>query len=70
MDVIILTTTLLFFALPCIMEDAKPVVGKLGVILKKFSKFEIRIEGHTDNVPISNRSRYTIPCVVLLLAIG
>lgn len=41
-----------------IMEDARPVVGKLGIILKKFSKFDIRIEGHTDTVPISSRSRY------------
>lgn len=40
-----------------LMEGAKPVVRKLGIILKKFSKYEIRIEGHTDNVPISN-SRY------------
>lgn len=41
-----------------LMEEAKPVVGKLGVVLKKFSKYEIRIEGHTDNVPISSSSRY------------
>lgn len=41
-----------------LMKEAKPVIGKLGVILKKFSKYEIRIEGHTDNVPISSRNRY------------
>lgn len=40
-----------------LMEGARPVVRKLGIVLKKFSKYEIRIEGHTDNVPISN-SRY------------
>lgn len=40
-----------------LMKEAKPVVSKLGMILKKFSKNEIMIEGHTDNVPISS-NRY------------
>jgi chemotaxis protein MotB len=40
------------------MDDAKPIVKKLGAILKKFSKYEIKIEGHTDNVPISRSNRY------------
>jgi len=41
-----------------LIDGAKPVVDKLGAILKKFSQYEIRIEGHTDNVPISSRSRF------------
>lgn len=42
-----------------LMKEAKPMVAKLGVILKKFSKYEIKIEGHTDNVPISGGGRYS-----------
>lgn len=41
-----------------LMEEAKPIVRKLSVILKKFSKHEIKIEGHTDNVPTSGNGRY------------
>ena len=37
-----------------IREDALPVLDKVGVILGKYSGNIIEIEGHTDNVPISN----------------
>ncbi|MCR5788316.1 MAG: flagellar motor protein MotB [Lachnospiraceae bacterium] len=34
-------------------EESKPVLDKIGEILKKYGKSIIEIEGHTDNVPIS-----------------
>lgn len=40
-----------------IKKNAKPVLNKIGDILKLYSKHLIKIEGHTDNVPISS-SRY------------
>lgn len=36
-----------------IREDALPVLDKVGVILQKYTKGVIEIEGHTDNVPIT-----------------
>ncbi len=35
-------------------QQARPLMDKLGTILKKFSQNTIDIEGHTDNVPIHN----------------
>lgn len=37
-----------------IREDALPLVDKLSMILEQYSDNLIYIEGHTDNVPISN----------------
>lgn len=37
-----------------IREDAYPLVDKIGAILTNYSSNIIEIEGHTDNVPISN----------------
>ena len=37
-----------------IREDALPLVDKLSVILENYDSSLIDIEGHTDNVPISN----------------
>lgn len=37
-----------------IRKEAEPVLDKLGEILKIYDKYDIKIEGHTDNVPISN----------------
>ncbi len=37
-----------------IREDAIPLVDKLSMILENYSSNQIEIEGHTDNVPISN----------------
>ena len=37
-----------------IREDALPLVDKLALILEKYNNSLINIEGHTDNVPISN----------------
>lgn len=37
-----------------IREDAYPLVDKIGAILSNYDSNIIEIEGHTDNVPISN----------------
>ncbi len=37
-----------------IRVEAKPILDKLGTILKVYDKYEIKIEGHTDNMPINN----------------
>lgn len=37
-----------------IREDALPLVDKLSMILENYNSNQIEIEGHTDNVPISN----------------
>lgn len=39
-----------------IREDALPIVDKVGVILERYATGIIEIEGHTDNIPISNSS--------------
>lgn len=40
-----------------IKQNARPILNKIGDILKLYSKHLIKIEGHTDNVPISS-ARY------------
>ena len=37
-----------------IKEDAKPILNKASEVLKHFEDFEIKIEGHTDNVPMTD----------------
>ncbi len=37
-----------------IRDDAKPILLKVGDILKEYDKFGIEIIGHTDNVPIKS----------------
>lgn len=39
-----------------IMEQAKPILSKLGDVLGKFEGYTIEIVGHTDNVPMSSNS--------------
>lgn len=39
-----------------IKEDGNVLLDKLGIILEKYAKSTIEIEGHTDNVPIHNSS--------------
>lgn len=41
-----------------IKADAKPILNKIGDILKLYDDHLIKIEGHTDNVPITNSSTY------------
>ena len=36
-----------------IKTDSLPILDKIGVILRKYGKSIIEIEGHTDNVPIN-----------------
>lgn len=36
------------------LSDAKPVLSKVGDILKLYNDSLIKIEGHTDSVPVSN----------------
>lgn len=37
-----------------IRENALPILDKVGIILQRYAESVIEIEGHTDNVPISN----------------
>jgi chemotaxis protein MotB len=37
-----------------VREDAMPILDKVGLILQRYAESVIEIEGHTDNVPISN----------------
>lgn len=41
-----------------ILDGAKPIIKKIAQIIKKYDKNVIEIEGHTDNVPLSGRSRF------------
>lgn len=41
-----------------IKENSKPILSKIGNILKKFKGCTIEIEGHTDNVPITKNNEY------------
>lgn len=41
-----------------IKDSAVPVLKKIGRILKVYDDFLIKIEGHTDNVPITNNIAY------------
>lgn len=41
------------------MEDAKPIIAKLGDILKQYNGYKIEIIGHTDNKPMmNNKDKY------------
>ena len=35
-------------------EEAKPILSKVGDVLKKFEGYTIEITGHTDNVPMNS----------------
>jgi chemotaxis protein MotB len=39
-------------------EEAKPILSKIGQVLKKFDGYTIEITGHTDNVPMVNSTAY------------
>lgn len=39
-------------------EAAKPIISRLGDILKQYSGYKIEIIGHTDNVPQTNTKRF------------
>lgn len=38
-----------------ILETVEPTLRKVGMILERYAKYEIEIEGHTDNVPQKNK---------------
>ncbi len=37
-----------------LMESSYPIIDKVGMILNHYTKNDIEVEGHTDNVPIHN----------------
>lgn len=41
-----------------IMQEAYPIVNKISTILASYQNNLIEVEGHTDNVPVSSRSRF------------
>lgn len=41
-----------------VKDVALPVLNKIGNILKNYDKHLIKIEGHTDNVPVGKNSKY------------
>lgn len=41
-----------------VMEEAKPILEKVALVLNQYDKNIIEIEGHTDNVPVSVGSKY------------
>lgn len=41
-----------------VKKEAIPILSKVGDILKVYDKYLIKIEGHTDNVPITNSTVY------------
>lgn len=41
-----------------ILPEAKLVLDKVAVVLERYDKNIIEVEGHTDNVPISGSSKY------------
>lgn len=41
-----------------VLNEAKPVLEKIALVLQKYDKNIIEVEGHTDNVPVSANSKY------------
>lgn len=41
-----------------VLPDAKTILEKVALILEQYDQNIIEIEGHTDNVPVSSRSKY------------
>lgn len=41
-----------------VKEESKPVLDKIGNILKNYEDHLIKIEGHTDNIPLVNSAIY------------
>ena len=40
-------------------EEATPLLNQIGVILRRYADSTIEIEGHTDNVPMTGRGKYS-----------
>ena len=43
------------------MEDAKPIVSKIGDVLKQYNGFRVEVIGHTDNIPQTKPPYYNNP---------
>ena len=41
-----------------VLENAIPILGKVALVLNQYDKNIIEVEGHTDNVPVSSKSKY------------
>lgn len=41
-----------------VLEEAKVILQKVSLVLERYDKNIIEVEGHTDNVPISKNSKY------------
>lgn len=41
-----------------IKAESKPILSKIGNVLKNYSNNLIKVEGHTDNVPVGRNSKY------------
>ncbi|MFC1501304.1 OmpA family protein [Elusimicrobiota bacterium] len=44
-----------------VMKKGEQTLGKVGTVLKKITDKQIRIEGHTDNIPISKEYQTKFP---------
>lgn len=41
-----------------LMEDAKPIVNKIGDVLKQYNGYKVEVIGHADSVPLSKPPYY------------
>jgi len=41
-----------------LLQDAYPVIDKIGLVIAQYKKNIIEVEGHTDNVPTGKNERY------------
>ena len=41
-----------------LIEDAKPIVNKIGDVLKKYSGYKVEVIGHTDSIPQTKAPYY------------
>ena len=44
-----------------LMEDAKPIISKIGDVLKQYNGFRVEVIGHTDNIPQTKPPYYNNP---------
>ena len=44
-----------------LMEDAKPIISKIGDVLKQYNGYRVEVIGHTDNVPQTKAPYYNNP---------
>ena len=44
-----------------LMEDAKPIISKIGDALKQYNGFRVEVIGHTDNIPQTKPPYYNNP---------